>query len=273
MPTVSVITTVYNGEDYFDRAIPGILSQTYSDFEFIIVNDGSSDSTGEKLNSVQKKDSRIRLFNPGRLGFARALNYALKRAKGKYIIRQDFDDVSYPSRIEMQVRYFDSNPQVGLVGGYCLVEDENRNEKYIRKPPLEHDVLCRAMSKYIPFAHTLVALRREAIDEAGGFVEADNIVDLRTWIKVGALGWKFGNIPEVLGIHYIYQQSFWHRNFTYKYRQRDLAGVQVEAINKLGLPKWRMIYPAGRYLYPLLPHGLKRMVRRFLAGSNEEDIL
>ena len=272
MPTASVITTVYNGEAYFDRAIPSILSQTFKDFEFLIVNDGSDDSTEEKLQSVRKQDSRIRLFNPGRLGFAKALNYALKRARGQYIIRQDFDDESFPARIEKQVRFLDENPRVGLVAGYCVVEDERRGERYTRMPPLEHDEICRAMSKYIPFAHTLVALRKSAIQEARGFVEADNIVDLRTWINVGAAGWRFANIPEPMGVHYIYQESFWHRNFTYRYRQRDLAGVQRQAISKLHLPKWRLIYPLGRYLYYGLPDGLKKIVRRGLAGSKEEDI-
>ena len=272
MPKVSVITTVFNGENYFDRAIPSILDQTYSDFEFLIADDGSVDSTKEKLKDVETRDKRIRVFRPGRLGFARALNYLLERAQGRYIVRQDFDDISFPTRLERQVAFLDDHPEVGLVGAYCVVEDERRGEKYTRMPPTDHEGICRAMSKYIPVAHTLVALRKTAIEEAGGFVEADNIVDLRTWINVGAAGWRFANIPEALGIHYIYQESFWHRNFTYKYRQRDLAAVQRQAIRRLHLPAWMQIYPLGRCIYPSLPDGLKRAVRRFVAGSKERDI-
>jgi len=269
---VSVLTSVYNGEPYFDRALPSILNQTFRDFEYIIINDGSEDRTLEMLQEAQKGDRRIKVLNPGRLGFAKALNLGLRQAQGKYIIRQDFDDISYPERIERQVAFLEANPEVGLVGGYCLTDDRNRNEKYIRKPPVDHSSITRAMAKYIPFAHTLVAIRKEALLEVGGIAEVKNITDLRTWILIGEKGWKFANIPEVLGEHYVYRQSYWHQRFTYRYRQRDLTGVQIEAVKKLKLPRWMLIYPAGRLLYLYLPNTLKRLVRRVLARSDEEDI-
>jgi glycosyltransferase EpsE len=74
---LSVVTTVYNGEQYFDRAIPSILNQTYSDFEWIIVDDGSTDATPQLLAEVAKKDARVKVLSPGRLGFTKALNYAI----------------------------------------------------------------------------------------------------------------------------------------------------------------------------------------------------
>ncbi len=269
---VSVVTAVYNGEPYFDRALPSILAQTFRDFEYILINDGSEDRTLERLEQAQERDSRIRILNPGRLGFARALNLGVREARGTYIVRQDFDDVSYPERIERQVAFLEEHPEVGLVGGYYVLDDRNRGEKYVRKPPVAHRDIVRAMAKYIPFAHTLVTLRRDALLQVGGIAEVKNITDLRTWIRIGQRGWRFANIPEVLGEHYVYQQSYWHRRFSYRYRQRDLAGVQVEAIRRLGLPAWMLVYPAARMAYAYMPNGIKRAVRRGLARSREEDI-
>jgi glycosyltransferase EpsE len=272
MTKVSVIMSVYNGIEYKDRAVPSILNQTFKDFEFLIIDDGSDDGTSDFLKEAEKRDGRVRVFRQERVGLARAVNHALSFAAGKYIIRQDFDDISYPERIERQVEFLDRHPEVGLVGTYYVIDDQRRGEKYIRKQPLDDDHLRRTMAKCIPFAHTLVAIRKEALTAVGGIAETNNITDLRTWIKIGAAGWKFANIPEVLGVHYVYGESYWHKNYTYTWRQRDLAKVQVEAIRELDLPRKLLVYPAARYFYSLMPTRLKRFMRRSLAGSNEEDM-
>lgn len=269
---VSVITTVYNGEPYFDRAVPSILGQSFKKFEWIIINDGSSDRTQELLDDVAAKDSRVRVFNFGRLGFTRALNKAIELAQGEYIIRQDFDDISYPQRIEKQVAFLDAHPEVGLVGSYYLIVDENRKEKYVRQPPTDHEEIVRAMARYIPFAHTLVAFRKNAWGQAGRYPEVKDIEDLRLWISFVRSGWKLANIPEVLGEHFVHRQSYWHRNFKYASRQRELAAVQWQAIRELGLPSWLIIYPLGRIVYPYIPNYAKRFVRRVLGKSRESDV-
>jgi glycosyltransferase involved in cell wall biosynthesis len=123
-PKVSVVTSVYNGEPYFDRAIPGILAQTFDDFEFIVVDDGSTDGTLEKLKELARGDSRVRVFSPGRLGAAAAYNFGVAQASGEYIARQDFDDRSYPDRLRLQAAFLDAHPDVGMVGGSYLLVDE-----------------------------------------------------------------------------------------------------------------------------------------------------
>ena len=87
-PRVSVVSTVYNGEAFFDRAVPGILTQTFEDFEFILVDDGSSDRSLEKLRELAASDRRIRVFAPGRLGAAAAYNYGVAQAAGEYVARR-----------------------------------------------------------------------------------------------------------------------------------------------------------------------------------------
>jgi glycosyltransferase involved in cell wall biosynthesis len=271
-PRVSVISTVYNGEPYFDRAVPGILNQSFQDFEFIVVDDGSTDQTLPKLRELASRDSRVRVLAPGRLGAAAAFNYGVRQSSGEYIARQDFDDRSYPERLRLQVDFLDANPKVGLVGGYCVLVDERRGERYIRMPPVEHDAILPAMAKYVPIPHTLATFRRRAWSDAEGYPDASNLIDLRFYIRVAKVGWRFANIAEVLGEHYVYETSFFHRTQTYGTRQRDLARVQAQAIRDLRLPRWMYVYAFGRYAYPYLPTGWKRLLRRSLGRSKEQDI-
>jgi glycosyltransferase involved in cell wall biosynthesis len=271
-PRVSVITTVYNGEGYADRAIPDILAQSFDDLEFILIDDGSQDRTLEILHDAASRDPRIRVLTPGRLGFARALNYGIARARGQIIARQDFDDRSYPDRLKLQVALLDAEPEVGVVGGYYIVVDENRGERYVRMPPTDHPSILQAMARNIPIAHTLVTFRRQTWADAGGYPEAANLVDLRFWLRIAKQRWQFRNIPEVLGEHFVHQTSFFHQSFRYGQRQRDLARVQAEVIRELSLPGWMYAYPLGRLAYAYCPTGLKRVVRRTLGGSEERDL-
>ena len=271
-PRVSVVSTVYNGERYFDRAIPDILNQTYQDFEFVVVDDGSDDRTPELLREVASKDPRVRVFSPGRLGAAVAYNYGVAQARGEYIARQDFDDRSYPERLRLQVERLDAEPGLGVVGGYYVLADESRGERYVRMPPVEHTQIVRAMARYIPLAHTVATFRRKAWEQAGGYPIAANLIDLRLWLQVIKQGWRFANVPEVIGEHYVYRDSYFFRSLDYVGRQRDLARFQAQIIRELRLPRWMYVYPIGRYGYAHFPQGLKRVLRRSLGGSSERDV-
>jgi glycosyltransferase EpsE len=271
-PRVSVVSTVYNGGPYFERAIPGVLSQTFDDFEYIVVDDGSTDDSLARLNELARRDARVRVFAPGRLGAAAAYNFAVTQARGDYIARQDFDDRSYPERLRLQVALLDAHPEVGLVGGYYLLVDERRGERYVRMPPTDHAGIAAAMAKYIPIAHTVATYRRRAWVEAGGYPLANNLIDLRFYARVGHLGWRFANVPEVIGEHFVHDDSFFHRSLKYVDRQRDLARVQAQIVRELGLPSWMYVYSWGRYAYAHLPVGLKRWLRRGLGQSQERDV-
>jgi glycosyltransferase involved in cell wall biosynthesis len=271
-PRVSVVTTVYNGEPYFERAIPGILAQSYDDFEFIVVDDGSSDGTLARLREVARHDPRIRVFAPGRLGAAAAYNYGVEQAQGEYIAHQDFDDRSYPDRLRFQVTFLDAHPEVGVVGAFFVQVDENRGERFARVLPTEHAAILAAMARYIPIPHTLATFRRRVWTEAGGYPQVGNLIDLRFWLRVAKLGWRFANVPEVLGEHYVHPASWFHRSFKYTDRQRDLARVQAQAVRELGLPSWMYLFAVARHAYAYFPDGLKRVVRRGIMGSSERDV-
>jgi glycosyltransferase involved in cell wall biosynthesis len=272
MPKVSVVTTVYNGEPFFDRAIPGILAQTFDDFEFILVDDGSSDRSLDLLREVAGRDRRVRVFAPGRLGAAAAYNYGVTQAAGEYIARQDFDDRSYPDRLRHQVAFLDAHPEVGIVGGYYVLVDERRGERYVRMPPTEHPAIILAMARYVPIAHTVATFRRHAWTEAGGYPAVNNLIDLRFYLRVARLGWGFANVPEVVGEHHVHDSSWFHRTLQYAERQRDLARVQAQVVRELGLPRWMYLYSLGRHAYAYIPPGLKRLVRRGVVRSQERDV-
>lgn len=117
-PTVSVVMSVYNGEQFLSEAIDSILAQSYRDFEFLIIDDGSTDETLEILTRYAALDSRIQIIrNSQNLMLVRSLNRGLALAKGKYIARQDADDISLPRRLERQVNYLEENPRVVAVSG------------------------------------------------------------------------------------------------------------------------------------------------------------
>jgi glycosyltransferase EpsE len=270
-PRVSVVTTVYNGEPYPDRAIPGILEQTFQDFEWIIVDDGSTDGTPQLLQDVARRDPRVRVFSPGRLGITGAANFGVSQARGEYVARQDFDDRSYPDRLRLQTALLDAHPEVGVVGGYYLLIDQNRNERYVRMPPTEHDAIVAALAKSIIFANTTTMFRRIVWAQAGGYPDVSDLEDQLLWLSAAKLGWRFATVPEVVGEHYVHGTSFFHRNFQYADRQRNLARVQARIIRELGLPKWMYVFAVGRYVYAHSPVSLKRVLRRTLAGAQERD--
>ncbi|HAS7841575.1 TPA: glycosyltransferase family 2 protein, partial [Vibrio cholerae] len=139
-PKISVVMSVYNGEKYLGEAIDSILKQTFSDFEFIIINDGSTDKTLEIIKSYMKKDDRIVLVSRENKGLIVSLNEGLDLAKGQYIARMDADDISIKSRFEKQIEFLDSNPDIGVCGTWVEVFGENIKSKKWKMPTQDPDL-------------------------------------------------------------------------------------------------------------------------------------
>jgi hypothetical protein len=99
-----------------------------------------------------------------------------------------------------------------------------------------------------------------------------NLIDLRFYLRIAKLGWRFANLSEVLGEHFVHDASYFHRSLTYVQRQRDLAGVQAQVVRELNLPSWMYLYAVGRYVYPYIPDSFKRVLRRRVGGSQEKDV-
>ena len=271
-PRVSVVTTVYNGEPYVDRAIPGILSQTFTDFEWVLVNDGSQDKTEEILRDLEERDSRVRVFSPGRLGITGAANFGVNQARGEDVARQDFDDRSYPDRLRLQVAVLDANPRVGVVGGHYLVIDQNRNERYVRMPPSEHEDIIPAMAEPFPWpipsrcSGSGCGPRRAAIPRWPTWKTSSSGSRLPSWAGASTTCPSFWEsttcTPPASSIA---RSSMWIASGRWqRCRQRSCGSSK--------LPPWMYLFALGRYGYAYCPTPLKRMLRRTLGGSEERDL-
>jgi len=160
-PTVSIIMSVYNGEQYLSIAIDSILNQTFTDFEFVIINDCSTDQSKAIIQSYA--DERIvYLENEKNLGLAAALNKGIAIAKGKYIARMDDDDVAFAERLERQVAFLEENRQIGLLGSYAEIVG---NQTGLRKHSEYSDQLKVRTFFSCQFCHPTVMIRKEVLDQ------------------------------------------------------------------------------------------------------------
>lgn len=201
MPKVTVILPVFNGYKYLDAAINSLLCQNFHDFELIIIDDGSTDESELIINKYN--DSRIKFFQQENRGLAVTLNRAISLAKGKYIARQDQDDVSFPLRLKKQVAFLDENPDVAMVGTSAEIWFENEVTKRFHVHPVE-DVLLRfslLFDNY--FVHSSIMIRRSVINAVGGYTEDKSRQppeDYELWSRVMRTN-KVANLPEVLVVY------------------------------------------------------------------------
>ena len=196
MPKISVITPVYNCEKYLTQAIDSILNQTFTDFEFIIINDGSTDGSLAIIESYCQKDSRIKLINNlENLGFVRPLNQGLKSAQGKYIARFDGDDISLPTRLEKQFTFLEDNQDIFLIGGQGIVIDEDGIELTKISCPIQVDDVKRTLLKNNCLIHPSIMFRNKNVFYREKFKAAE---DYDLYLRLLSAGYKISNLSEVL---------------------------------------------------------------------------
>ena len=195
---------VFNSERFLAEAIESILTQTFTDFELIIVDDGSTDGSADIIRAYAEQDSRIRFVQLAEnMGDAGARNASIARASGEYITGMDSDDISLPERLQKQVDFLQTNPEIGGVGTHADVVCEDLQYIFSRRPPQKHALIL--LDKYIgdPFVHASVMMRRNLPLDVGGYDEtmryaADS--DLMTKLMGQT---HFANIPETL---YLYRR-------------------------------------------------------------------
>jgi len=197
-PLVSVVMSVYNGERYLREAIESILTQTFADFEFIIIDDGSTDASRDIILSYG--DSRIRLVdNERNLGLTRSLNRGLQLARGEYVARQDADDVSMPERLARQVAFLDTNPHIVLLGTWAQEIDAEGRALVTREPPCECAAIRWMLLFDNPYIHTSVILRRATVLKEVGFYNEKYAYaqDYDLWSRIARV-FPVANLPEQL---------------------------------------------------------------------------
>lgn len=216
---VSVIMAVYNGERHIREAIHSILSQTFNDFELIIVNDGSTDKTENILNEYD--DPRIRIFSQSNKGCIAARHLAIKNARGKYLAIMDADDTALPERLSKTVAYLDSHNDVVLVGTGYITRNESTGSEKIDIPPTDDHDLRKCLLRYDPFKDPTNLIRTDAFKKVGGY-KVDHGFDDELYSRLAKVG-KLANISDVLLITRQHARQFFRMGHSpEEHRKRKL---------------------------------------------------
>jgi glycosyltransferase involved in cell wall biosynthesis len=218
--------SVYNAERYVREAVESILAQTFTDLEFIIFDDGSTDRSPQILREFAARDPRIRLTVRPNKGLTKSLNEALALARGEFIARMDCDDVALPHRLATQVEFLRGRDDVVCVGGYWqLIDGAGRLLITIRPPTDDAEMQQLLLKGHSPLCHPLATFRREAVMKLGGYDETFTTAqDVDLWLRLGEVG-KLANVPEVLLKFRLHESSV---SETRRLEQRRLSKLACE---------------------------------------------
>lgn len=212
-PRISVIMPVYNSEKYVSFAIKSILNQTYRNFEFIIVNDGSTDNS-EKIILLYK-DQRIIYRKKEHTGISDTLNFGLKIARGEWIARMDSDDISFPNRLEKQMNYIQRNCDISVISTiYAIFKSEKRINKikYIVLNPEKDEAIKKKLLLSNSLHHSSVMFKKNIILDSGCYDSRyDDVEDYELWLRISDRV-IFGTIQEILLLARFNRHSFYRRH-------------------------------------------------------------
>ena len=202
-PTLSVLMPVYNGARYLAEAVESIRAQTFGDFEFIAVDDGSSDRSLPLLQHLAQSDSRIRIVSRPNTGIVGALNDGLAVARGEFVARMDADDLAASTRFEKQLAALRKDAECVAIGSAVMFTDPKGRPLKAYRPPLSHEEIEAELARGNGGAliHPAVLFRREALAQCGGYRSQYNYIeDLDLYVRLLDVG-KLANLPDIL-LHY-----------------------------------------------------------------------
>ncbi len=194
-----MLMPTYNCERYIDSAINSILSQSFEDFEFLIIDDASEDETPFKI--LQYHDSRIRFIQKKEnTGLVQSLNIGITMAKGKYIARMDGDDIALHERLEMQYRLLKDNKGIGVCGTWADCIDENGEMLKTLRHPIKHEDIKAGLLSYCTVVHPSVLIRKSIFSNRNHLYDArySHVEDYELWVRLMKDNIIFENIPRVL---------------------------------------------------------------------------
>lgn len=242
---VSIVMAVHNEQASLAHAMTSIVDQSYTQWELIVIDDASSDRTSEILQTFAAGDRRIRILrNRQNLGLAASLNIGWQAAQHDLIARMDGDDWMFPSRLERQVDFLRSTPEVDVLGTAAQLFDSEGADLGIARRPADHDELCRKIYRESPFIHPSVIMRRDFFQRTGGYdASLRRSQDYDLWMR-GRSEFTYHNLQEPL-IRYCVRSKMKLTSMLY--------GTWV-----LGRGVWRDKAPLHNYVYPA----------RFLAATS-----
>lgn len=228
-PIVSVIMPVHNAAEYVEKAVDSILGQTFNDLELIVIDDGSTDGSGEILDRYQETDNRVRVVHQENAGVADSLNAGIRLAKGIYVARMDADDISLPDRLEKQVAFMDAHPEVGVCGTACKLIGDGSG---VTRPRTSSEEIKSWLLFGPCMAHPTVMMRRDLVMEHGCY-QLSQAEDYDLWVRLTPYC-EMANLPEPLVLYRLQAEqatakmksevSRWSKSVHAK--ALDLLGVQ-----------------------------------------------
>lgn len=271
MPKVSVIMGIYNCADTLPEAIESIIKQTFSDWEIIMCDDGSSDRTLEVAEKYAEKYSNIIVYkNEKNMGLNYTLNRCLKHITGQFVARMDGDDISLPERFEKEINFLMENPEYAIVSCNMKYFDDKGvfmigNEK--GEPSLD------SIARKTPFCHAPCMVRREAYEVVGGYSISDRLLrveDWHLWIKMYEKGYKGYMLEEPLYLMRDDRNAMTRRKFKYRMNECYVGHLAIKALN---LSKINYIFLLRPLIIGLLPscfykylHKKRNNVKGFING-------
>lgn len=261
-PKISVISGAYNcaSVSHFRKSIESILKQSFSDFEFIICDDGSTDNTFEILAEYASRDKRIKLLqNEKNLGLQKTLNKCIKESAGEYISRHDLDDYSAPKRFEKQIEHLESHSEIAILGTASYLFDE-RGVWGEEHPPLtvnKKDFLFNN-----PYKHGSVMIRRKALIDAGAYCEerwAKRNEDYELFMRM-SLTFRGENLS--LPLYYFCEDKLAIKRRKYRYRINE-AIVRAKGFRALGLMPRAIPYVIKPLVVGLIPSPILKKLQNY----------
>ncbi len=236
---VTVLMSVYNGEPYIREAVESILAQSFRDFEFLIIDDGSTDNSISSLKDY--RDERLKIIQKPNTGLVDSLNVGLAAATGEWIARMDADDISAPDRLEKQLTYVKNRPELVLVGTNAVLINNVGELSWEVRFPEGHSALVNSIANGgSPFPHASAIFRRESAISLGGYNHRfPDGHDIDFWLRLSDIG-QLGCIQEPLlslrkhnesftGCRELYTQfvSFWAARLLYRRRRLGLTDFAI----------------------------------------------
>lgn len=226
MSKVSVVMSVYNGERYIKESIESVLNQSEKDFEFIIIDDGSTDKSLEIIKEYEERDDRIKLISRENKGLIYSLNEGIELSNSEYIARMDCDDISNPERLEEQLKYMKEN-NLAICGSFAESIDKDGNEIGDMVYPTGLNNIRRFAILHNPFIHPSVMFKKSIIQKVGSYKSFFKYIeDYELWTRI-IFKHSVDNIPKQL-LRYRLHDNQITRRFNFKMR---LIGVVVRLLS------------------------------------------
>ena len=273
IPKVSVIMGIFNCKTTLPAAIESILEQTYDNWELILYDDGSKDGTYAVAKAYSEKHPNIFLMHDDvNRKQSHALNQCLGAARGEYIARMDGDDISHPDRLQKQVDFLDSHPEIHLVGAQMRKFDETGYLGILRAPTVPTAMMLRSG---VPIFHATIMARRTVFDTLGGYTESktvEGVEDLDLWFRFFEYGFRAETLDDVLYDVRMDQAAIERRTLDRRIRS---IKTRASGYKRLGFPRRWLIMPACVLLLKgMTPAWVRRQLikkKTMISGYDEEN--